>query len=203
MSPEPAARVRVGAAAGVAGPCLFLSIAFAMAVARADVIRAQGWASWPSSMAIGGWVGSAQIAAFLILAACYPVFAWWALRPTLGRGAVAFTVLALGELFLAFPTDARGQGASWHGIMHLIGVFVVTGATAVASVQITRVAWKLPGWRSWRWVGAPSVAVGVVVGVVGGFHTGWAKVFFVLAITLPIPLLAGVVAREARSLPVG
>ncbi len=203
MSPDPAARFRIGVAAGLAGPCLFLSIAFAMALVRGDVIRLEGWASWPSSMAIGGWTGSPQIAAFLILACCYPLFAWWALRPALGRGSVAFTVLAAGELFLAFPTDARGQGPTWHGIMHLVGVFVVTVATAAAAAQITRATWKRPGWRSWGSVGAPAVAAGVLVGALAGFHAGWAKVFFVLAITLPIPLLATLVAREGPNAGLG
>ncbi len=203
MSPDPAARFRIGAAAGVAGPFLFLSIAFAMALVRRDVIRVEGWTSWPSSMAIGGWAGSPQIAAFLILASCYPLFAWWTLRPVLGRGWVAFTVLAAGEVFLAFPTDARGQDPTWHGIIHLIGVFVVTVATAAAAAQITRATWTRPGWRSWKAVGAPAVAVGVLVGAAAGFHAGWAKVFFVLAITLPIPWLTRLVAREGPGAGIG
>ena len=203
MSPDPAARFRIGAAAGVVGPLLFLSIAFGMALVRRDVIRVEGWTSWPSSMAIGGWTGSPQIAAFLILASCYPLFAWWALRPALGRGSVAFTVLAAGELFLAFPTDARGQDPTWHGIMHLIGVFVATAATAVAAVQITHATWRRPGWRSWSAVGAPAVTAGVLVGAAAGFHAGWAKVFFVLAITLPIPLLARLISREGPNAGMG
>jgi hypothetical protein len=193
-------RSRVGVGLGTAGPCLFLLIAFTMAFLRRDVIQAAGWASWPSSMAIGGWPGTPQILAFLILAYCYPVFAWWALRPTVGQGAaVAFTTIALGELFLAFPTDARGQAVSWHGVMHLIGVLIVTVATAVAAARITVATRQRAAWRPWRYVGAPSVAIGVVVGAIAGFHTGWAKVFFVLAITLPIPLLARLVAEDGAS----
>ena len=199
MRPASAARVRIGAALGAAGPCLFLLISFTMAALRRDVIHIEGWASWPSSMGIGGWPGAPQILAFLLLAGCYPAFAWWALRPTVGRGFVMFSVIALGELFLAFPTDARGQGVSWHGVVHLTGVLVVTAATAVAAIVLTSATWKLQGWRAWRYLGLPSVAAGVVVGAIAGFHTGWAKVFFVLAITLPIPLLARLTAREDPS----
>jgi hypothetical protein len=192
-------RSRVGVVLGTAGPCLFLLIAFTMAFLRRDVIQAAGWASWPSSMAIGGWSGTPQILAFLTLACCYPVFAWWSLRPIVGHGAaVAFTAIALGELFLACPTDARDQAVSWHGVMHLIGVFIVTIATAVAAAHITVATRHRPEWRPWRYVGAPSVAIGVAVGAFAGFHTGWAKVFFVLAITLPIPLLARLVAQDDR-----
>jgi hypothetical protein len=192
-SPE---RFKIGVFVGTVGPCLFLFIAFVMAVARHDVLRVQGWTSWPSSMAIGGWPGTPQILAFLTLVLCYPIFAWWALRPAVGRGFVAFTVIAVGELFLSFPTDASGQSVSWHGALHLTGVLVVTAATAVAALAITYATRTLPSWHLWRAVGAPSVAAGVVIGAIAGFHTGWAKVFFVLAITLPIPLLAQLVARE-------
>jgi hypothetical protein len=192
-------RYRIGVALGTAGPCLFLLIAFTMALVRHDVIQAEGWASWPSSMAIGGWSGTPQIVAFLILACCYPVFAWWALRPSVGQGAMAFTAIAVGELFLAFPTDARGQTVSWHGVMHLTGVLIVTVATGIAAVSITIATGQRPAWGPWRYVGAPSVAAGVVVGAIAGFHAGWAKVFFVLAITVPIPLLARLVARDGES----
>jgi len=148
-------------------------------------------------MGIGGWPGAPQIFAFLLLAGSYPVFAWWALRPAIGHGFLPFTVIAAGELCLAFPTDARGAGVSWHGVIHLIGVLVVTASTAVAAGVITHATWSRQGWRSWRLLGVPSVVAGVVIGAAAGFHTGWAKVFFVLAITLPIPLLARLVAREA------
>lgn len=192
-----AAKFKVGTAAGTTGPSLFLVISFTMAVLRHDVIRVEGWASWPSSMSIGGWPGIPQILAFLLLACCYPMFAWWALRPRIGRGFLMFTVIALGELCLAFPTDARGQGVSWHGVVHLTGVLVVTAATAGAALVLTSATMDLQGWRLWRYLGIPSVIAGVVVGALAGFHAGWAKVFFVLAITLPIPLLVRLVAREA------
>jgi hypothetical protein len=190
------ARFKIGVALGTVGPILFLLTAFAMSVLRHDVIRVEGWASWPSSMAIGGWPGVPQIIAFLTLAVCYPCFAWWALRPAIGRGFIAFTVIAAGELLLAFPTDARGHGRSWHGLLHLSGVLVVSAATLVAAVSITRVTMALPAWRSWRWIALPSVIAGVAVGAIAGFHTAWAKVFFVLAITVPIPLLARLTARQ-------
>ena len=63
-------------------------------------------------MSIGGWPGIPQILAFLLLACCYPLFAWWALRPRIGRGFVMFTVIALGELCLAFPTHTESNPTS-------------------------------------------------------------------------------------------
>ncbi|MEP7059096.1 MAG: hypothetical protein ABI828_00070 [Actinomycetota bacterium] len=203
MRERSAERFEIGAAAGVAGPCVFLLVAFSMAFLRRDVIQVEGWVSWPSSMAIGGLAGTPQILAFLTLASCYPLFAWWALRPALGTGVVAFTVIAAGELCLAFPTDARGHGHSWHGTVHLIGVLVVTAATALASAQISAATWKRSSWRAWRLVGVPSIAAGVVVGAVAGFGSAWAKVFFVLAITLPIPLLARLVSRDGATAAIG
>ena len=52
--------VRRAAVAGVIGPIGFLLVAFALAALRLDVIHAEGWASWPSSMALGGWPGAPQ-----------------------------------------------------------------------------------------------------------------------------------------------
>ena len=196
MKPGAHARFRIGVGVGTAAPCVFLAIAFTMSVVRHDVIEVEGWASWPSSMAIGGWPGIPQIFAFLLLAVSYALFAWWALLFALGRGFIAFTVIALGELFLAFPTDARGADVSWHGVLHLTGVLVVTASTSVAAAVITHATWRRPAWRPWRTLGTPSVVAGVATGGIAGFHSGWAKIFFVLAITLPIPLLARLVARE-------
>lgn len=194
---EPA--VRRAALAGVVGPSVFLVVSFAMAAVRSDVIARQGWASWPSSMALDGVVGLPEIAAFLVLAACYPVFALGALRPALDHGMawVGFLGVAAGDALLAFPTDAPNASPSWHGSLHLAGVILVSVATLVAGVGVTRATRSDPRWRVWRLVGMPVVVLGAAIGLIGGFDVGWAKVAFVLGITLPVPLIAVLVRRDA------
>src|SRR5215212_9122202 len=81
--------IRTAALAGIVGPVTFLAVAIGGALVRSDVIRAQGWTGWPSSMALGGLPGIPQIAAFLGLAVCYPIFALGAVRPAL-RDALAW-----------------------------------------------------------------------------------------------------------------
>jgi hypothetical protein len=39
----------------------------------------------------------------------------------------------------------------------------------------------------------------VLIGLLGGFDQGWAKVAYVLGITLPIPMIAMLVRREATT----
>ena len=65
-------------------------------------------------MALGGAAGIPMIAAFCWLAACYTVFAMGALRPALVHRAAwtGFLGIALGDLLLAFPTDAPGRGTT-------------------------------------------------------------------------------------------
>ena len=196
-------KMRRAAAAGIVGPVGFLAISFAAAATRTDVIRAQGWKSWPSDMALGGSAGLPQIGAFLLLAGSYPVFSLGALRPVL-RAPLAwlgFLAIACGDVLLAFPTDGPGRPTSWHGALHLAGVIAVTVATVVAASGVTIATWGNQGWRSWRLVGAPVVFAGVLVGALAGFDDGWAKVVYVVAITAPIPLLAVLVRRDAGRSP--
>jgi hypothetical protein len=193
-------RIRRAALAGVLGPVGFLAISLGVAAFRADVIRAQGWKSWPSDMALGGAAGLPQIAAFLLLAGSYPVFSLGALRPVLRAPLawVGFLAIACGDLLLAFKTDGPGEPTSWHGILHLAGVGIVTIATVAAAAGATVATWSDPSWRSWRLLGAPVVFTGVAIGALAGFHQGWAKVVYVVAITAPVPLLAVLVRRSAR-----
>jgi hypothetical protein len=181
------------------GPVGFLAISFGAAALRIDLIRAQGWKSWPSDMALGGAAGLPQIAAFLLLATSYPVFSLGALRPVLRAPLawVGFLAIAAGDVLLAFKTDAPGASTSWHGTLHLTGVIVVTIATIAAATGVTAATWRDPRWRSWRYAGAPVVFAGVLIGAIAGFDDGWAKVVYVVAITAPIPLLAVLVRREA------
>jgi hypothetical protein len=191
--------IRTAALAGIAGPVTFLAVAFGGALVRSDVIRAQGWASWPSSMALGGLPGIPQIAAFLALAVCYPIFALGAVRPAL-RDALAwggFLGIAFGDALLAAPTDAAGQPVTWHGSTHLVGVLVATAASVIAAAGVTRATLGDPSWKIWRWVGAPAVVLATVVGAVAGFESGWAKVVYVLGITLPVPLVAILIRRTS------
>jgi hypothetical protein len=188
---------RTAALAGIIGPVTFLLVAFGGALARADVIRAQGWASWPSSMALGGPPGIPQIAAFLVLALCYPIFALGAVRRGLGDRLAwgGFLGIALGDALLAAPTDAAGHDVTWHGTTHLVGVLIATVASVVSAAGVTRATLRDPTWKVWRWVGAPSIAIATVIGAVAGFHHGWAKIVYVLGITLPVPLVAVLLRR--------
>jgi hypothetical protein len=196
--------VRRAAMAGVIGPIGFLTVAFLMSAFRSDVIRAEGWASWPSSMALGGWPGVPQTLAFLWLTACYPVFGLRALRPTLGSGPGSraawggFLAIAAGDLMLAFTTDAAGAGVSWHGSLHLAGVLLVTTATLVAAGGLTFATRNRASWRAWRSVaGVPFAAS--LIGLIAGFDRGWAKVVYVLGITLPVIVAASLIRRDAGS----
>jgi hypothetical protein len=191
------------AAAGVAGPVGFLLIAFGQALVRPEVIQAHGWASWPSSMALGHLVGIPQTLAFLWLAGCYASFAIWALRPALHAvvATAGFLGCAVGDVLLAFPTDARGAGVSWHGTMHLAGVIVATVATLVATAGVTMATWRDPRWHVWRLV-APVPVIAAGIGLVAGFDVGPAKVIYVVGITAPAAVaawLVGRIASEARS----
>lgn len=196
--------------AGIAGPVGFLAMAFLLAVVRRDVIAAQGWASWPSSMALGGAVGIPMIGTFLWLTLCYTVLSLGALRPLLGHRAawVGFLVIAAGDVFLAFPTNEPDVHPTWHGTVHLVGVVVVTLATLVAAVGVTRATRDRAGWRPWRLI-APVPFAAAALGAIGGFGTGWVKVVYVVGITLPVAMIGwlllgdrrdgGVAATEARS----
>lgn len=198
-SPGVPSSARRAAFAGIAPPIAFLAVSFLMAALRPDLIREGGWVGWPSSMALGGAAGIPQISAFLMLAACYPVFALGALRPVVASGVVwrAFLVVASGDVLLAFPTDPVGADISWHGAVHLVGVLVVTLATIAAGVAVTLVTRRRASWRVWRLLGAPAVGLVAVLSVAGAAERGWEKVAYILCVTLPVPLLASLVRRDA------
>jgi hypothetical protein len=189
--------VRRATLIGGAGPVGFLAIAFAMAAVRPELIRAQGWASWPSSMATGGPPGSIpQTFAFLWLGSCYLVFAVGALRPVLRAPMVTwgFVAIACGDLLLAFTTDVPDVRPTWHGSVHLIAVLLATAATVVATAASLVAVRGRPGWRPWR-IAAGFIFAAALIGLVGGFDQGWAKVTYVLGITLPVLALVYCVRR--------
>lgn len=200
--------VRRAAVAGVVGPMGFLAVSFVLAALRSDVIHAEGWASWPSSMALGGWPGVPQTLAFLWLAGSYPVFGLRALRPALGTapGSLAawggFLAIATGDLFLSFTTDAAGAGVSWHGTLHLVGVLLVTIATLIATGGLTLATRDRASWRPWRLVAWVPFAA-ALVGLAAGFDRGWAKVVYVLGITLPVAVVGTLIRRDATLNPDG
>ena len=168
-----------------------------LAVVRHDVIVRQGWVSWPSSMALGGTPGLPMVATFLWLGGCYAVFALGALRPaSISRLAVGgYMVTAAGDVLLAFPTDAPGSTTSWHGVLHLAGVVVATLGTLLVAIGLLRATGGRGVWRPLR----PAVAVLVVATVVGvgaGFDAGWAKVVYVVGITLPAAVVPWCLRRH-------
>jgi len=183
--------------AGAAGPIGFVAMCLVLAVVRHDVIVRQGWVSWPSSMALGGTPGVPMVATFLWLGGCYAVFALGALRSTsISRLAVGgYMVTAAGDVLLAFPTDAPGSTTSWHGALHLAGVVVATLGTLLVAIGLLRATGGRGVWRPLR----PAVAVLVVATVVGvgaGFDAGWAKVVYVVGITLPAAVVPWCLRRH-------
>jgi hypothetical protein len=188
--------------AGAAGPVGFLLVAFLLAWARIDIIDRQGWVSWPSSMALGGAAGVPMIAAFLWLGGSYAVFALGALRPAAvsGLAVAGYLVTAAGDLMLAAPTDPPSATTSWHGAVHLLGVLVATGGTLVVALGLLRATAGDPDWRALR----PAVATLVLaaaVGLAAGFDHAWAKMLYVVGITLPAAVVPWCLHRSLRRTP--
>ena len=185
--------------AGAAGPVGFLLVSSALAIVRHDVIERQGWVSWPSSMALGGTPGVPMIATFLWLGGCYAVFAIGALRPAaVSMLAVGgYVVTATGDALLAFPTDAPGEPTSWHGALHVAGVLVANAGTLVVAAGLLRATGGRGSWRALRPAAAVILAA-TVVGVGGGFEVAWAKIVYVVWITLPAAVVPWCLHRAAR-----
>jgi hypothetical protein len=178
---------------------VFLVVAFTMAIVRPELIRAQGWKSWPSVMATGGPPGALpQLGAFFWLASCYVVFALGAVRPVLRAPVVtaSFLAIALGDLLLVFPTDVPNVQPTWHGSLHLAGVIVATVATVIGTGASLIHLRGRPGWTGWRWA-TVAIFLGTLAGLVGGFSNGPSKVIYVVAITAPVPVLAVAIRRHA------
>jgi hypothetical protein len=191
---------RTASVAGIAGPIGFLTATFLLSILRHDVIVAQGWRSWPSSMALGGPPGIPMICAFLWLGACYSVFALGGLRPVLRSRAawIGFLAIALGDVLLALPTDAPDTATTWHGSLHLAGVLLTTVATLVAAAGVTAATRRRPGWHAWR-LTLPVPFLAAAIGAAAGFDTGWAKVIYVVGITLPAAVVGRLLLREVSA----
>lgn len=144
-------------------------------------------------MATGGIAGVPQVAAFLWLGGCYVVFSLFALRSLVPSRAawMGFLVVAFGDVLLAFPTDEpAANGTSWHGALHACGIILATSATLVAAGGVTVATRHDPRWKPWRWIGVPMASLAVVIGAAFGLDEGWAKLVYVLGVTLPVPLMA-------------
>ena len=191
--------------AGAAGPIGFVLVTFVLAALRHDVIERQGWVSWPSSMALGGPPGLPMIAVFLWLGGCYLMFSLGALRPAAisGVAVAGYLVTASGDLLLAFPTDAVGRPTSWHGTLHITGVVVATVGTLIVCASLLAATGGRGAWRALRPAATVLVAA-TGVGMAGGFDQAWAKVVYVVGITLPaavVPWCLHRATRERRAEP--
>jgi len=187
---------RVALWAGAAGPAGFVVAALALAIARHGVIERQGWVSWPSSMALDGVAGVPMIAIFLWLGVCYWAFALGALRPA-GISSIAvggYLVTASGDLLLAFPTDAPGSATTWHGAVHLAGVVIATIGTVAVAGGLLHATGGRGAWRPLR-PAVAVVAVSTAIGIAAGFEEGWAKVVYVVGITLPAAVVPWCLSR--------
>lgn len=185
--------------AGAVGPIGFVLVTFVLAALRHDVIERQGWVSWPSSMALGGPPGLPMIAAFLWLGGCYLVFSLGALRPAAisGVAVAGYLVTASGDLLLAFPTDAVGRPTSWHGTLHITGVVVATVGTLIVCASLLAATGGRGAWRALRPAATVLVAA-TGVGMAGGFDQAWAKVVYVVGITLPAAVVPWCLQRATR-----
>jgi hypothetical protein len=141
-----------------------------------------------------------MICAFLWLAACYSVFALGALRPELGAPAawIGLLAIAAGDVLLAFPTDAPDTATTWHGSLHLAGVLLTTVATLVAAAGVTAATLHRPGWHAWR-LTLPMPFLAAAIGAAAGFDTGWAKVIYVVGITLPAAVVGRLLLRDVTA----
>ena len=52
-----------------------------------------------------------------------------------------------------------------------------------------------PAWRAWRMT-LPVPFAAAAIGAAGGFDTGWAKVVYVVGITLPAAVVGACLLRE-------
>jgi hypothetical protein len=79
-------------------------------------------------------------------------------------------------------------------------VTIATVATLVATVGVTRATRDRADWRAWRFVAWVPFAA-AALGMLSVAELGWAKVVYVLGITLPAAVAAWLVYRDAdRSL---
>ncbi len=72
----------------------------------------------------------------------------------------------------------------------------VTVATLVAVVGVTRATWSDARWLPWRLVAWIPFAA-ALVGLAAGFDEGWAKVSYVVGITLPGAVAGLLMARRS------
>ena len=141
---------RLGAAAGILAGPLFLTVVAFLTWAELDYLHGLGWhytkkndVPWPSATALGphGWIQilNFAVAGLLLLAFARSFRA--ELHGKTGRiGAGLMTLLALGLVVSAFPTDdasAHGhQPNTWHGWIHSIGFIVIVLSSLLAPILV-------------------------------------------------------------------
>ena len=149
-------------------------------------------------MALGGPPEAlVQIGAFLWLVGCYMVFALGSLRPAFGWGpaAIGYLAIAVGDVLLAFPTDRAGRQPHLARRAAPGRGGVGTVATLVAVTGVTLSTRSDPRWRPWRrWPGSRSSLRSI--GMAAGFDRGWAKVSYVVGITMPGAIAGLLMARQ-------
>ena len=81
-------------------------------------------------------------------------------------------------------------------MLHLAGVTLVTVATLVATAGVTRATRSRADWRAWRFVAWVPFAAGAL-GVVSVAEMGWAKVTYVVGISVPAAVADWLIYRDA------
>jgi hypothetical protein len=71
---------------------------------------------------------------------------------------------------------------------------------APGSTGVTFATRRAADWRVWRRLGAPIAFGAVAIGAAFGLDQGWAKIVFVVGITLPVPLIGALLRRKRGAL---
>ncbi len=201
--------LRVGAAAGIAGPAAFTGAWIASSLRQTG----QG----PGGLQLSGlaapdardpWI---MVSGFVVLGGCTLAFGA-ALRealragpaggagpgPALVQGAGLLTVAAgllrRDHMLLSAP---GGPGASWHGTAHDVISGLVYAILVTAQLALARRFGRDPAWRHWRpWLLASAAATGVLLIAYAIDVTGPAAALLQrAAVTVPQAAVAAIAAR--------
>ena len=196
---------RTGAIAGlVAGPFFLISVGLNSG-ASIDYLHRLGWefvggeqVPWPSSLARGPY-GWAQVATFVITGLLIVVIAI-AVRDQLPRrrassfAAILLGLLGVALILAAFRVDTPmlrgGNPHTWHGWIHGIAFLLIIATGVLAPVTM---ALAVRGDRSWRPIGAVSLAAGALFVVF--LILPWGNASFLMAIVTLFGWIAALAAR--------
>ena len=164
-------RARLAAAAGVAGPLLFIVGSVGLTVMQYDFLRGLGWhpvadspVPWPSALALGPY-GALQVANFALFGLLLLGFAG-GLRRALppGRSESLATALlgtaGLALLLCAFKTepDVSRAPRTLRGWVHTVAFVTLLASLLLAFFACWRALRRAPAWRAY---GALSLAAAV------------------------------------------